>query len=117
MPDSTHSSQRRCPFYGFHWPDRGANLWWSGGAECGLDLDRHGPCRMEREHGEVDYCRCPLRVTSQNLLDAGKHHIRFYAPELPPDGLPLEIWSEVARNRESNARRPIAAGEKPAPSE
>jgi hypothetical protein len=68
---------------------------------------------MEREHGEVDFCRCPLRLTSQNLLDAGKHHIRFYAPDLPPDGLPLEIWSEVARHRESSALH----GDKPAPSE
>jgi hypothetical protein len=100
MADRPDGSQRKCPFYGFHWPERGTSLQWSGGSECGLDLDHHGPCQMEQQHDEVDFQRCPRRLTSKNLLDAGKLHIRFYSPELPPDGLPLETWSALVRDRE-----------------
>ena len=55
---------------------------------------------MEREQIEVDFHQCPVRLDLQNLLDAGKHHIRFCSPELPPEGLPFAIWSEIVLNRE-----------------
>jgi hypothetical protein len=99
MPDPT-DSYHKCPFYGFHWPERGTSLLWSGAAECGLDLEHHGMCRMEREHTEVDFHQCPVRLNSQNLLEAGKHHIRFYSAELPPEGLPFAIWSDIVLSRE-----------------
>jgi hypothetical protein len=82
----------RCPFYGFRWPARSSNLLEVGTAECALDLDGHGPCRMETEQRLVDFERCARRSEWKNLIDAGKKYIRFHGAELPGAGVPLELW-------------------------
>lgn len=85
----------RCPFYGFRWPARGSNLIETGGAECGLDLDGHGLCRMESDNQPVDFESCARKSEWKNLIEAGKHHIRFYGAELPCNGVPLEQWQQA----------------------
>ena len=85
----------RCPFYGFHWPERGSHLMQTGTAECGLDLFEHGPCKMEGRQESVDFERCVLRSERRNLIEAGKRCIRFHGPDLPSDGVLLERWHDV----------------------
>ncbi|MBZ5578978.1 MAG: hypothetical protein LAP40_20650 [Acidobacteriia bacterium] len=89
----------RCPFYSFHWPSRGSNLFYSGGGECGLDLSHHGPCRMALERRPVDFDRCDLGRGLAHMLEAGRHHIRFHSPGLPSDGMPLEAWRDQVMRR------------------
>lgn len=89
----------RCPFYGFHWPARGSNLVDTGTAECGLDLDQHGVCRMETNEAPVDFDRCALRSERKHLIEAGKRHIRFHGAELPRDGVPLEKWQHLVMKK------------------
>lgn len=79
----------RCPFYGFHWPAGSSHLVRGQHDECGLDLTQHGCCQMKRQRQDVDFDLCKVRFQFQNLLEAGKHYIRFFAPELPDDGVPL----------------------------
>lgn len=64
-------------------------------AECGLDLDRHGLCRMETEQSPVDFDSCVRRSEQKNLIEAGRRYIRFHGPELPGEGVPLEQWQSV----------------------
>ena len=85
----------RCPFYGFHWPARSTNLMEMGTAECGLDLDGHGLCRMEMEQRPVDFESCGRRSECQNLIEAGKRHIRFHGKDLPGAGVSLEQWQRL----------------------
>lgn len=85
---------RRCPFYGFHWPARGSHLFRGNSGECGLELNRRGPCRMEERENRVDFERCEARLRLGPLLDAGKRHIRFHAPEFPEGGLGFEAWKD-----------------------
>lgn len=88
--------QRRplCPFYGFRWPNHTSRLFRAEGSECGLDLDRHGPCQMELRQNRIDFDSCEVRSSHQHLLHAGRHHIRFHAPELPSNGLTLDDWKD-----------------------
>lgn len=103
---SPRSSPRpRCPFYGFHWPPQGSNLHETGTAECGLDLTAHGPCTMETEQKSVDFDICAVRSKCRNLLDAGRHHIRFFGPELPAGGLRLDRWHDLVMRQEELIRK------------
>ena len=88
-------SRPRCPFYGFHWPEQGSNLMEMGTAECGLDLDGHGLCRMETEQRPVDFESCARRSEWKNFIEAGKRHIRFYGANLPGAGVPLDQWQQL----------------------
>jgi hypothetical protein len=91
MPDSF---EHRCPFYGFHWPARGSRLFRGKAGECGLELVERGPCRMEMRENRVDFEHCQVREDLASLLDAGKRHIRFHAPEFPEEGLDFEVWKD-----------------------
>ena len=66
-----------CPFHGFHWPDRSETLRHVGGDECGLDLDDHGPCVLERDGLPIEYRACPVVESRGNFLGAAKHLIKF----------------------------------------
>lgn len=70
-----------CPFYGFHWPQNSSKLRHTGGNECGLDLDKHGPCRMELDGLAPDYFACPVVQRERHALQAGKHVITFVMPD------------------------------------
>lgn len=85
----------RCPFYGFHWPARSTDLIEVGAAECGLDLDGHGLCRMETEQNPVDFERCGRRAEWKNLIEAGKRYIRFHGAGLPGAGVSWEQWQQL----------------------
>ena len=97
---SAPTTRRRCPFYGFHWPAQGSNLIERESSECGLDLDRHGPCQMEMEQMPVDFDRCSLRLEWKNLIEAGKRYIRFHGAGLPRDGVSLEKWQDLIMRRD-----------------
>ncbi len=66
-----------CPFYGHRWPERSPTLHIIGGNECGLDLDGHGPCRMESQGRNVDYFACPVALDRHPLLSAARNVIQF----------------------------------------
>lgn len=84
----------RCPFYGFHWPADGSHLFRGRPGECGLDLSERGLCQMEARKERVDFERCEVRGRLDHLLHAGKRYIRFYSPELPAEGVPLDVWTD-----------------------
>lgn len=89
----------RCPFYGFHWPAKGSDLFHSGAGECGLDLRQHHACRMEAQSRSADFHRCEVAGELGHLLEAGRHLIRFHAPHLPADGMPFDAWRDQAMRR------------------
>lgn len=84
---------KRCPFYGFRWPDRQSRLVHIGGAECGLDIDRNGPCKMESTGREVDFRSCEIASAARVYLDCGADRIRFYPPGAP-EGIALDAWTD-----------------------
>lgn len=91
MPESLAP---RCPFYGFHWPARGSRLFRGNAGECGLELAERGLCRMELRENRVDFEQCEFRRSLNHLLEAGRRHIRFYAPDFPEEGLRFEVWTD-----------------------
>lgn len=49
---------------------------------------------MEARKERVDFERCEVRGRLDHLLHAGKRYIRFYSPELPAEGVPLDVWTD-----------------------
>src|ERR1051326_7514907 len=95
-----HTRSRKCPFFGFRWPDRTSDLYQIGGSECGLDLDNNGPCRMELEGCEIDFDHCPTADAARWFLAAAEDRIRFY-PSGTEQGIPLDDWTDrVMRSEE-----------------
>ncbi|MCL5742837.1 MAG: hypothetical protein M1541_02750 [Acidobacteria bacterium] len=102
MPSPAEKGLRRraaCPFYGFHWPEQSDHLVETGGSECGLDLDHHGPCRMEADGLQVDFGRCPLAERYSTLLNAARKYISFKPSEFSPQEFDLERWSDYVKKR------------------
>jgi hypothetical protein len=91
MPAPTN--RPRCPFYGFHWPEKSRCLSDAGGSECALDFERNGTCVMEAEGKAPDLDMCPVPVPIRPLLEASKKTIVLYPAELGPEGIPLEDWT------------------------
>lgn len=90
MPAPTN--RPRCPFYGFHWPEKSHCLSDSGGNECALDFEANGPCIMEAQAKEPDFDGCPVPVPIRALLEASKKTIILFPAEASPDGVRLEEW-------------------------
>lgn len=55
--------------------------------ECGLDVDSHARCAMERTGSFPDYFQCPIVTLMRPLLKAGRSHIAFKAAGLRPTTL------------------------------
>jgi len=91
MPASPN--RPRCPFYGFHWPEKSHCLSDTGGNECALDFDRNQPCIMEAQGKAPDLDACPVPVRIRPLLEASKKTIILYPTELGPEGIALENWT------------------------
>jgi hypothetical protein len=89
----------RCPFYGFHWPEKSRCLKDSGGNECALDFERNGPCIMEVQGKAPDLDACHVPAPIRPLLDASKKVIVFYPAELGPEGIRLEDWTRQLMTR------------------
>ena len=85
--------QKRCPFYGFRWPDRQSKLVYIGGNECGLDLDRNGPCKMEATGQEVNFCLCDVAQAARTYLEVGADRIHF-RPGGDGEEVGLEAWTD-----------------------
>jgi len=83
---------KRCPFYGFRWPERKSDLFEVGGSECGLDIDRNGACRMELEGSAVDFRRCEVAAAATLYLELGSGRIGFY-PSGANRSVPLPEWT------------------------
>jgi len=83
---------RRCPFYGFRWPERTAHLIEAGGNECGLDLDIHGSCTMESAGAAPDFDRCQTAATLQWFLFLASRRLRFF-PSGSTAGLAWKDWN------------------------
>jgi len=64
-----------CPFYGYLWPERSPTLRWVGTNQCGLDVDRNEPCKMERDGKEPNYHTCSIVNANHNLINAAKRPI------------------------------------------
>ena len=86
--------RKKCPFYGFRWPDRQLTLIHVGGNECGLDIDENGSCKMETAGQEVNFCECEVAANAQAFLKAGADRIRFSAPG-GTEKIGLEEWTDV----------------------
>jgi hypothetical protein len=84
---------KRCPFYGFRWPERQAKLVHVGGNECGLDVETNGACKMEAAAQQVDFWHCEVAHAARVYLEAGSDRIRFYPPGAP-NGIGLELWTD-----------------------
>lgn len=84
---------KRCPFYGFRWPDRQSKLIHVGGGECGLDIERNGPCKLEAAGREVNFWQCEVAAAAQVYLNAGADRIRFFPPGTE-EAIGLEEWTE-----------------------
>jgi len=82
----------RCPFYGFRWPERSADVIAVGGNECGLDVDNNGPCRMEAAGLAVDFCGCRTAGVARPFLSIGAARIRFFPPDVA-GGVGFEDWT------------------------
>lgn len=92
---------KRCPFYGFRWPERQTRLYQVGGNECGLDIHENGPCQMEVTGREVNFHICELAAGLRVYLDWAEKRIGFY-----PGGLALDEWTnQVMRCTAELARR------------
>jgi hypothetical protein len=83
---------KRCPFYGFRWPERKPGLVHVGGSECGLDVEKNGPCQMERQGRQVDFWRCEVAHAARNYLEVGADRIRFNPPG--EEGVGLQAWTD-----------------------
>ena len=83
-----------CPFYACRWPERSPKLEKSEPKECGLDVDRQGPCRMEQQGRSIDLYSCPLALAKQPVLRASEHLITF-----PGDPAPTTLleWKDRFR--------------------
>jgi hypothetical protein len=88
----------RCPFYGFRWPDNTRDLIQVGGNECGLDVQRNRPCKMEQEGRTVNFDYCDVPVKWKPLLDAFRHQIRFRILDAP-EPVSLANWRVVPMKR------------------
>jgi hypothetical protein len=97
MPDSVRRA--RCPFYGFHWPEKTYSLTDSGGNECGLDFEGCGPCAMEAKGLAPDFDICPVVTRVRPLLEAGKKKIIFHPAEIAPSGVSMDEWTRQAMAR------------------
>jgi hypothetical protein len=86
------SNRPRCPFYGFHWPEKSHRLTDSGGNECALDFEKGGPCMMEAQGKEPDLDTCPVPSPIRPLLESSKKTILFFPAELEPEGISLDEW-------------------------
>jgi hypothetical protein len=84
-----------CAFYGFRWPERSAILRFTGGNECGMDLDKNGPCTMELANRPIEYCACPIVRDRRILLEHAKQRVCFAMPDSPP--LSLADWERGVR--------------------
>jgi hypothetical protein len=93
----------RCPFYGFHWPEKSHTLTDSGGAECGLDFERCGPCSMEERGQTPDYEACPVAERLRPILEACKKNVTFCPAETAPAGLSMEEWKKRVMVRKRSA--------------
>lgn len=85
---------KRCPFYGFRWPDRKSALIQVGGAECGLDFEGRGACKMEAAGWNVDFYRCEVAQAAQVVLGVAGHLVQFY-PSEASSGIGLEAWTDL----------------------
>ncbi len=94
--------RKRCPFYGFHWPEKTRALHESGGNECALDFQHNGACAMETEGKPPDYDACPLVRPLRKLLESVAHQVTFYPSEIPA-GLSLAEWTRQVTNRRRTA--------------
>jgi hypothetical protein len=83
---------KKCPFYGFRWPDRQLDLYQVEGAECGLDLDQNGPCKRESVGLTVDFYCCEVAAKARMYLKVGADRIRFH-PVGVPVGIGLKEWT------------------------
>src|SRR5574340_106783 len=92
MADELQFVRPRCPFFGFHWPERSSDLIDTGTNECGLDLDCHGPCKMAAAHGKVDFFLCDLPARTRYLLEVASRYISFHPAELSRTGVDFEAW-------------------------
>jgi hypothetical protein len=91
MPASPN--RPRCPFYGFHWPEKSRCLSDTAGNECALDFEGNEACIMEAQGQAPDLDACPVPVTIRPLLEASKKTIVLYPAELAPEGIVLEDWT------------------------
>lgn len=91
----------RCPFYGFHWPEKSHALSDTGANECALDFERNGTCAMEAQGKAPDYDVCPVPGPIRPLLDAAGGRVILYPAELKPVGIHMEAWTRrvMARAR------------------
>ncbi len=98
MADSL--SRERCPFYGFHWPEKTRALHDTGADECALDFQHNGPCAMEQEGKQPDYEVCPRVRPIRVLLESAAHHVTIYPGEIPA-GVSMAEWTRrvTARRR------------------
>jgi hypothetical protein len=101
MPASTN--RPRCPFYGFHWPEKSRALTDSGGNECALDFELNSPCMMEAQGRSPDLDVCPVPVPIRPLLEAAKRDVTFYPAEFGPEGVRLEDWTRHVMVRSRRA--------------
>jgi hypothetical protein len=85
-------AHQKCPFYGFRWPERQSTLFHVGGNECGLDVEKNGPCQMECQGMLVNFHRCEVAHAARAYLQAGADRIRFYPPG--EEGIGLEAWTD-----------------------
>lgn len=90
----------KCPFYGFRWPERRPDLIAVGGNECGIDVDRNGPCRMEAKGCAANYSYCEAAADARVYLTLGSDRIRFFPSGLA-EGVPLEAWTNQVMHRAS----------------
>lgn len=92
---------KRCPFYGFRWPERSANLVQVGGSECGLDLEGNGSCKMEALGFETNFHRCEIAAGLRVFLLLAAHRTRFF-PDGDTQGIPFEEWSDLVMSGQDN---------------
>jgi len=98
------SNRPRCPFYGFHWPEKSRSLRDTGANECALDFDGNGPCSMEAQGRAPDFDLCPLVAAIRPLLEAAKSNVVLFPAELGPEGVRLEAWTRQVMQRTRKAR-------------
>jgi hypothetical protein len=101
MPAPTN--RPRCPFYGFHWPEKSRSLRDTGCNECALDFERNGPCIMEAEGKEPDFDGCPVPGPIRPLLESSRRTIQIYPAEIAPEGISLEEWTRKVMARARRA--------------
>ena len=90
---SAQGNRPRCPFYGFHWPEKSRCLSDTGGNECALDFEQNGPCVMEVQGKDPDLDACLVPAPIRPLLEASKKAIILYPLENAPEGVSLDEWT------------------------